>query len=61
MSKRLVIFQPKSDFQKDDCLFCSNRSTIEAVYGTAYIRCCEDDKCKKKAIDWAKKQGKLFS
>jgi hypothetical protein len=32
--------QPKSEWQKDDCLFCTNEATHEAVYLNAHIRCC---------------------
>ncbi len=43
----------KSDWQKDDCLFCENDSTLEAVLAgqgfAAQIRCCDTEKCIKKA------------
>ncbi len=40
-----VTIQPKSAWQKDDCLFCDNESTLEAAATTgpgwfATIRCC---------------------
>jgi len=55
-----VVFQPKSPWQKDDCINrsaeydCPNKSTIEAVLGNAKIRCCEDEKCKARAAKLAK-------
>ena len=55
-----VVFQPKSSWQKDDCINrsaehdCPNESTIEAVFGNAIVRCCEDEKCKARATELAK-------
>ncbi len=60
-----VIFQPKSIWQKDDCLFCENIATIEAVYArgsvSANIRCCESEQCKKKATKLAEEQVNALS
>ena len=44
-----VTIQEKNEFQKDDCLFpqpgCLGKSTLEAVSGNAFIRCCENPEC----------------
>ena len=55
-----VIFRPKSSYQKDDCLFCSRESTLEAVYGDVLIRCCDSEECKRRAAAEARKFGKLL-
>jgi len=50
-----VIFRPKSPWQKGDCInnsadhTCNNPSTLEAVSGSAAVRCCIEDDCKKRA------------
>ena len=48
-----VIFREKAPWQKDDCLFCEDNSTLEAVCGkdniNAQIRCCTKEACKEKA------------
>jgi hypothetical protein len=50
-----VQFQPKSGWQKDDCINdrdnhrCYNPSTLEAVDGSARVRCCIEKDCKKTA------------
>lgn len=55
-----VTFQPKSSWQKEDCInnsaehHCPNKSTLEAVCGIAQVRCCEDEGCKKRAADLAR-------
>jgi len=56
MSK--VIFRQKSSFQRDDCLFCSRESTLEAVCGNALIRCCDSEECKQLAVARAKESKK---
>lgn len=50
-----VKFRPKSSWQKDNCLFCQRKATLEAVYGDALIRCCADERCKQHAAELAKK------
>ena len=50
-----VYIQGKSTYQKDGCLFCEDDSWIEAVCGTAHIRCCDDPDCIQKAREMAKK------
>lgn len=58
-----VVFRPKSLWQKNDCINrsaeydCPNESTIEAVFGDAIVRCCEDEKCKARAAELAKLTG----
>lgn len=58
-----IIFQPKSSWQKDDCINrtaeydCQNKSTLEAVFGKAAIRCCEDERCKARASEIARSFG----
>ena len=50
-----VIFRPKSSYQKNGCLFCNRRATIEAVCGgDTAIRCCDNEECKKAAARLAK-------
>lgn len=50
-----VHFQPKSSWQKDDCInnsathACSNPAKLEAVSKTAIVRCCIEEDCKKRA------------
>jgi len=57
--KKEVIFQPKSLWQKYDCINrsakydCQNQSVLEAVCGNARVRCCENPKCKKVATELA--------
>jgi hypothetical protein len=59
-----VTFRTKSPYQKDGCINqsaeynCPNKSTLEAVYKNASIRCCTDKKCKQKAAEIAKKFGR---
>lgn len=57
-----VIFRNKSSWQKEDCLFCKDKSTLEAVCGkgnvSATIRCCRKKSCKDKAAEWARKSVK---
>ena len=52
-----VTFREKSSWQKDDCLFCTNNATLEAVVFeknmTALIRCCSDAQCKSLATEVA--------
>ncbi len=58
--KKEVIFRSKSSWQKDDCINrsadynCPNPSALEAVCGDSIVRCCEDEKCKKRAAELAK-------
>ena len=56
-----VLFQPKSENQKDDCLFCSGSATVEAVCcdsrEPSYInrvRCCDNESCKREAAEMAR-------
>lgn len=59
-----VTFEPKSPWQKDDCITgCGAPSTLEAVYSgrieghdsttVSRVRCCEKDECKQLAAEWA--------
>ena len=57
--EREVLFQPKSSWQKDNCLFCSNAATLEAVCKVsenrgAVIRFCVKEECQKKAEEVAR-------
>ncbi len=60
-----VQFQPKSAFQKDDCInnsadhTCDNPATLEAVCGTTKVRCCIEEDCKKRAAEIARLTGNL--
>jgi hypothetical protein len=60
-----VVFQPKSPFQKWDCINrnsaydCPNESTLEAVCGSATVRCCEEERCKERAAQLARSTGGL--
>jgi hypothetical protein len=61
MPSKGIKFRPKSSWQREDCINrsaeyqCPNRSTLEAVTqgSTSGVRCCEDAKCKKRAIELA--------
>lgn len=55
-----VIFREKSEFQKDNCLFCEKEATLEAVYGKSLIRCCASEECKKQAKKLALESGNMF-
>ena len=48
-------FRPKSQWQKDDCIKsgCLNKSTLEAIWKNAIIRCCENEECKEEASSLA--------
>ncbi|MFH1367241.1 MAG: hypothetical protein ABIH38_04650 [Patescibacteria group bacterium] len=59
LRKPRVTFRKKTSWQKDDCLFCTDPSTLEAVFGNAMIRCCEKKACKKMAAGLAKTCGKI--
>jgi len=67
MSKPEVIFRPKSDHQRDNCIndvaehHCPHKSTLEAVFGCANIRCCGHRECMEVAAAMAKKDGMFFS
>ena len=50
-----VRFLPKSDWQKDDCLYCEAPSTQEAVSITSRIRCCTGVSCMEEASKLAAK------
>lgn len=54
-------FEPKSKFQKDNCigymLGCKRPSTQEAVYGRARVRCCNSQNCMAFANTLAVDQG----
>ena len=60
-----VVFRPKSNFQKDDCInqsasyACPNPSVQEAVFGHSNVRCCNDPKCMKRAAEVAKATGNI--
>jgi len=59
MSKQPEVeFQPKSEWQKYSCLFCATHASIEAVYKTAHIRCCESKECKEQAAKLALALGR---
>ena len=55
-----VVFYPKSSWQKDGCINqskefkCRRKSTLEAVVGSAAIRCCDRSACKRRAANLAK-------
>ncbi len=61
-----VQFQPKSHWQKGDCInnsaenTCNNPSTLEAVSGSAIVRCCIEEDCRKRAAEIARATGNLF-
>lgn len=60
MGKRKeVYFQKKSSWQKDNCINagCQNESVLEAVCGNAFVRCCENEKCKARAAELAQSLG----
>ena len=57
LNNEVVYIRPVSKFQKDDCLFCSEPSTAEAIYKTSQIRCCI--KCIAKAKTLAKQLSKI--
>lgn len=54
-----VQFQPKSPWQKEDCInnstghICRNPATLEAVSGSARVRCCIEESCKQRAAEIA--------
>lgn len=56
-----VVFQRKSPWQKDDCLFCDNKAILEAVVGEenviSHIRCCAEHECGNKAAELAVEQA----
>jgi len=54
------IIQPKSSWQGDNCLFCSNKATHEAVIGRASIRCCDNEECQSYAKETAKDTDTAF-
>jgi len=54
-----VIFRSKTEWQKPNCLFCGETATLEAAYGKAMIRCCEDEDCKNNAAELAKEIGQF--
>jgi hypothetical protein len=60
-----VIIQPKSEWQKDDCLFCKESATKEAVCGAgnvlARIRFCGSAACEKEARTMAERQGTMLA
>jgi hypothetical protein len=55
-----VQFQPKSSWQKNDCInnsaqhSCNNPATLEAVLGDARVRCCIKKECKNRAAEIAR-------
>jgi hypothetical protein len=51
---KTVTFRAKSSWQKDDCISCTSESTLEAICGIASVRCCESERCKKRAADLAR-------
>ncbi len=64
-----VTFEPRSEWQKPECIFCEAPATQEAVYhfvlsglnGTSRIRCCDKQTCRdlaaKMAVDSIPKQA----
>jgi len=58
-----VTFQPKSDYQKENCInysaeyTCPNKSTLEAVCSegikSSAVRCCANEDCKARAAEIA--------
>ena len=57
-----VLFREKSSWQKDNCIThsvgvkdCRRKSTMEAVQGNCYIRCCNCLACKKLAAKLARR------
>jgi len=61
-----VAFQKKSDWQKDNCInspsfggTCRRKSTMEAVNGNSFIRCCSSPACKRFAALLAKTPAAL--
>lgn len=68
MRRFIVKFQEKSPYQKDNCISCNNRSTLEATIpkglpkGTyVNIRCCTELRCKRRAAKLAREGAKAFS
>lgn len=55
-----VVFNPKESWQKDDCLFCPRKATLQADYKDATIRCCDNQGCKDKAAETARESGDLM-
>ncbi len=46
-----IVLRPKRPWQKEDCIKagCRNKSTLEAVWRTASIRCCKNKECIREA------------
>jgi hypothetical protein len=44
-----ITVRDKSEWQKDNCLFCENPATKEAVYDVSTIRCCDNSECQEEA------------
>ena len=64
--EREVLFQAKSLFPKNDCPFCGNVATLEAVCKVsenkaAIIRCCEKEECQKKAAKFTRLQAEALA
>ena len=55
-------FRDKSPHQKVDCIKdCGRQSTLEAVNGTAEVRCCSNEECKAFAARLADDIGSIRS
>lgn len=50
--KSKVTFRSKSAHQRDECLFCGEKATLEAVSlnEVAQVRCCTKKHCKTEAV-----------
>lgn len=68
MTNFTVTFRKKSSYQKDDCISCNKRSTLEAVIPkglpeglTVNVRCCTELRCKRRAARLAREGAKAFT
>jgi len=57
--KDKVTFTAKAWYQKDDCFFCEAEATLQANYGNASIRCCDNKECKAEAKKLAIDTGSI--
>lgn len=53
-----VVFNKKDSYQKKDCFFCKRDATLQADIQkgkrSSSIRCCDGEKCKRKASKLAR-------
>ncbi|HXV26707.1 MAG TPA: hypothetical protein VD862_01640 [Candidatus Paceibacterota bacterium] len=56
-----VTMRTRSDWQKPDCLFCTAEATLEAVCGSANIRCCGKEICRKMARQLAEESAEALA